>query len=59
MARFPIAEPEVAALAALLADGLANAPDDFPAPPIPATELQAKLDAYTAVRTATVAVTAN
>ena len=55
MARFPIAEPEVAALAALLADGLANAPDDFPAPPIPATELQAKLDAYTAVRTATVA----
>lgn len=46
MARFPQTEPEVAALALLITEGLATASDDFPAPPFPASELQAMLDAY-------------
>jgi len=54
MPRFPKAEPDVAALAALVADGLDQAADDFPNPPVPATELRAKLDAYAQVRAATV-----
>jgi len=50
MPRFPIAEPDVAALAALVADGLEQAAEDFPTPPVPATELRAKLDTYTRTR---------
>ena len=54
MPRFPKAEPDVAALAALVADGLEQAAEDFPTPPVPATELRAKLDTYTQTRAATV-----
>ena len=43
MARFPIAEPEIAALAALVAEGLEQAAEDFPTPPVPATELREQL----------------
>ncbi len=54
MARFPEAEPEIAALAALVVEGLGKAETDFPAPPVPAPDLQAKLEAYAAARAATV-----
>jgi hypothetical protein len=54
MARFPESEPEIAALARLLVQGLGQATEDFPAPPVPAEELQAKLDAYHATAAATV-----
>ena len=48
MARFPETEPEIAALAVLLVQGLREAAADFPAPPVSADELEAKLDAYNA-----------
>jgi len=54
MPRFPQAEPEIAALAALVAEGLEQAAEDFPTPPVPATELRAKLDTYAQTRAATV-----
>jgi hypothetical protein len=54
MPRFPIAEPEIAALAALVVEGLEHATEDFPTPPVPATELRAQLDAYAQTRAATV-----
>ncbi len=54
MPRFPQAEAEISALAALVADGLEQATDDFPNPPVPATELRSKLDTYAQVRAATV-----
>ena len=54
MPRFPNAEPEIAALAALVAEGLEQAGEDFPTPPVPAAELRAKLDAYAQTRAATV-----
>ncbi len=44
MARFPDTEPEIAALAALVVEGLEQAVEDFPTPPVPATELRAQLD---------------
>jgi len=50
MARFPIAEPEVAALAALVVEGLERAAEDFPTPPVPSTELRTKLDTYEQTR---------
>ena len=53
--RFPRTEAEIAALALLVAQGLEEAVDDFPSPPVPADELRAKLDAVNAVSTATVA----
>ena len=46
MARFPQTEPEVAALAARIIQGLAAASADFPAPPVPPADLQAQLDQY-------------
>jgi hypothetical protein len=52
--RFPEAEPEIAALAQLLVQGLGQATEDFPAPPVPPEELRAKLDAYHATAAATV-----
>lgn len=55
VARFPESEPEIAVLAALVVEGLELAVEDFPAPPVPATELKAKLDRYTEARAATVA----
>ena len=51
MSRFPRTEAEITALALLVVEGLTQAPDDFPAPPVPPSELQAKLDAYNAAHT--------
>ena len=51
MPRFPRSEPEITALALLMVDGLTQAPDDFPSPPVQPSELQAKLDAYNAAYT--------
>ena len=55
MPRFPQTEPEIAALAVVVAQGLSEAVDDFPAPPVSADELQARLDRFNAVLAATVA----
>lgn len=52
MPRFPRSEPEIAALALLMVDGLTQAPDDFPSPPVPGAELQAQLDRCNAAATA-------
>ena len=46
MPRFPRTEPEIAALAHVVTQGLADAPEDFPAPPVAPDELQMQLDAY-------------
>ena len=46
MARFPKREAEVATLASEIINGLTENVEDFPAPPIPAEALQARLDAY-------------
>jgi hypothetical protein len=46
MARFPQAESQIAALALMIMDGLTNAAEDFPTPPVSGEELQARLDAY-------------
>ena len=54
MPRFPQAEPEIAALAALVVEGLEQAVEDFPNPPVPTTELRVKLDTYAQTRAATV-----
>ena len=43
MARFPKSEPEVAALAMLVSEGLAQAQEDSPMPPVPPDELRSKL----------------
>jgi hypothetical protein len=45
MSRFPRTEPEIAALALLVTEGLAQA---VPSPPVPADELQAILHAFNA-----------
>ena len=55
MARFPETEPEIAALATVVIDGLKQAAEEFPAPPVPPDQLQASLDQYNATRTAAVA----
>ena len=55
MPRFPRSEPEIAALAHVVTQGIAQAPDDFPNPPVPADELQVQLDAYNAARIAAIA----
>src|SRR3972149_1300136 len=52
MARFPKPEAKLTALARLIAEGLANAPDQFPSPPVPPAELSAQLDAYPEKNTA-------
>lgn len=54
MASFPRTEPDIAALALLVTQGLTQASEDFPTPPVSPDELQAKLDAYNAARAATV-----
>jgi len=46
MARFPQGEPEIAALARRVINGLGTATEDFPNPPVPPDELQASLDEY-------------
>ena len=53
--RYPRSEPEIAALALRVAEGLASAAEDFPNPPIAPSDLQAKLEAFKAADTATVA----
>ncbi len=55
MARFPETEPDIAALAMVLIQGLRNTPELFPAPPVPADPLQASLDEYNEARTGAVA----
>ena len=54
MARFPNSEPEIAALALLVVQGLGKATEDFPAPPVPPNELQARLEVYNTSLAATV-----
>jgi hypothetical protein len=46
--RFPRTEPDIAALAARVVEGLAQAAEDFPAPPVPLEELRGKLETFTA-----------
>ena len=53
--RFPRTESEIAALALRVVEGLVNAAEDFPNPPVPPAELKAKLDGFNATDTATVA----
>lgn len=53
--RFPRTEAELRALALRVAEGLLQHPDDFPNPPVPADQLKAKVEAFNAVDTATVA----
>ena len=53
--RFPRTESEIAALALRVVEGLVNAVEDFPNPPVPPAELKAKLDGFNATDTATVA----
>lgn len=55
MARFPQTEPEIAALALVVTQGLREAAEDFPAPPVPADELQTRLDRFNTALAATVA----
>jgi hypothetical protein len=55
MPRFPHTEADIAALAMVLTEGLRKTPELFPAPPVPADELQASLDAYNEARTAAIA----
>ncbi|MEE8193629.1 MAG: hypothetical protein V3T74_12855 [Gemmatimonadales bacterium] len=52
MPRFPRSEPEIAALALVVSEGLAQAQEDFPTPPVPGAELQAQLDRCNAAATA-------
>jgi len=46
--RFPRTESDVTTLAARVIDGLTNAAEDFPAPPVSSEELRGKLDAFQA-----------
>lgn len=46
MGRFPRTEPEIAALALQIVDGLTQAAEDFPSPPVTADELRGLLDAF-------------
>ncbi len=52
--KFPETEPEIAALALLVIQGLQTIAQDLPAPPVPAGELQARLDRFNAANAATV-----
>ena len=54
MAKFPRSEPEVAALALVVREGLIAATEDFPNPPITPDELQTLIDAYNTAKAATV-----
>lgn len=53
MSRFPKAEPDIAALALLVVEGFANAPEYFPNPPVPTADLKIKLEGYQAAAVAT------
>jgi hypothetical protein len=52
---FPRSEADIAALAELVVQGLEQAAEDFPSPPIPAPELREKMAGVQAVRAAAVA----
>jgi hypothetical protein len=54
MPRFPRSEPDIAALALVVTQGLGQASEDFPTPPVPADELQGRLDAYNAALSAAI-----
>jgi hypothetical protein len=58
MARFPKTEPDIAALAMVLIEGLRKTPELFSAPPVPADALEASLDEYNQARTTAVATEA-
>ncbi len=53
--QFPRSEAEIAKLAVAVAQGLEDAAQDFPAPPVPPSELRAKLDAVNAASNAAIA----
>jgi hypothetical protein len=53
--RFPRSESDIATLAVRVIDGLTNAAEDFPAPPVSPEKLRGKLDTFQAADTATVA----
>ncbi len=53
--QFPRSEAEIAKLAVAVAQGLEDAAQDFPAPPVPPAELRAKLDAVNAASNAAIA----
>ena len=53
--RFPRTEPEIAALALRVAEGLVAEAEAFPNPPVSASDLKAKLDAFNAADTSVVA----
>lgn len=55
MATFPNTEPDIAAFAMVLIDGLRQSAVEFPAPPVPPDPLQQSLDQYNDARTAAVA----
>lgn len=55
MSRFPKTEPEIAALALLVVQGLGQAAEDLPSPSVPANELQGRLDLYNGAVAAAVA----
>jgi len=52
--QFPRTEAEIAALAEIVVQGLEQATDDFPAPPVPPADLRIKLDAAHAATAAAV-----
>ena len=54
MATFPDREADIARLAHDLATGLATHPDDFPAPPVGADEIQQSLAEYNTAREAAI-----
>ena len=59
MSTFPLREADVARLAHDLASGLASHPEDFPAPPFGAGEIEQSLTEYNAAREAAVQTSAN
>ena len=54
MTRFPRTEPEIAALALRVVQGLRQATEAFPAPPVPPDELEARLGSFNTADAATV-----
>ena len=55
MSQFPRTEAEIAALELVVIEGLEQAADAFPNPPVPAAELRAKLEAFNTANTGAIA----
>lgn len=55
--KFPDAEPEIAALALRVIEGLRELGAELPAPPVPADELEARLDRFNSSKTRVVNAT--